>query len=127
MLAPGLPDLVGTSHHRRKVLGQHRLRLASLALASAVTALTVPGTARAAPGVTQLGDTQLDAAALYFVSFDGLVNNASYQRGVATRPDADCQRVRRLLGPSGRTARGPTSCRQLACESSGMRHMLRAT
>ena len=36
--------------------------------------------AAAAPAVTLLGDTQLDPAALYFVSFDGLVNNAPYQQ-----------------------------------------------
>ncbi|RZQ61493.1 BNR repeat-containing protein [Amycolatopsis suaedae] len=34
---------------------------------------------RAGPGVTLLRDTQLDPAALYFVSYDGLVNNQSYQ------------------------------------------------
>lgn len=33
----------------------------------------------AAPGVTPVGDTQLDARALYFVSYDGLVNNESFQ------------------------------------------------
>jgi len=36
--------------------------------------------AAAGPEVVMLGDTQLDPAALYFVSFDGLVNNASYQQ-----------------------------------------------
>lgn len=36
--------------------------------------------AAAAPEVTLLEDTQLDASALFFVSFDGLVNNASYQQ-----------------------------------------------
>jgi hypothetical protein len=39
----------------------------------------------AAPVVTKLSDTQLDASALYFVSYDGLVNNASYQQsGILT-------------------------------------------
>jgi hypothetical protein len=38
----------------------------------------------AAPPVTRLGDTQLDASALYFVSYDGLVNNASYQDGMVS-------------------------------------------
>src|SRR5262245_12030235 len=36
--------------------------------------------AAAAPNVVLLSDTQLDPTALYFVSFDGLVNNASYQQ-----------------------------------------------
>jgi hypothetical protein len=34
----------------------------------------------AAPVVTRLGDTVLDPAALYFVSYDGLVNNESFQQ-----------------------------------------------
>ncbi|MFF2512539.1 BNR repeat-containing protein [Streptomyces sp. NPDC058086] len=41
------------------------------------------GTARAAdpgPSVTLTGSTQLDAHALYFVSYDGLVNNNSFQK-----------------------------------------------
>ncbi|MFD8219215.1 BNR repeat-containing protein [Streptomyces sp. NPDC059697] len=41
------------------------------------------GTARAAdpgPSVTLTGSTQLDAQALYFVSYDGLVNNNSFQK-----------------------------------------------
>ena len=40
----------------------------------------VPGAAAAAPGVVRLGDTMLDPSAIYFVSYDGLVNNASYQQ-----------------------------------------------
>jgi hypothetical protein len=36
--------------------------------------------ARIAPSVTRLGDSLLDPAALYFVSYDGIVNNASYQQ-----------------------------------------------
>lgn len=32
------------------------------------------------PGLTPLGDTQLDPAALFFVSYQGIVNNASYQQ-----------------------------------------------
>ncbi|MEE6263208.1 BNR repeat-containing protein [Plantactinospora sonchi] len=65
-----------------------RLVLAVLA-ASGVLAgsggLAVPALAAvpaAAPTVTRLGDTQLDPAALYFVSYDGLVNNASYADGI---------------------------------------------
>ncbi|MFE2967952.1 BNR repeat-containing protein [Streptomyces sp. NPDC059340] len=41
------------------------------------------GTARAAdpgPSVTLTGSTQLDSQALYFVSYDGLVNNNSFQK-----------------------------------------------
>ncbi|MER5467778.1 BNR repeat-containing protein [Streptomyces sp. NPDC002685] len=41
------------------------------------------GTARAAdpgPSVTETGTTQLDSQAIYFVSYDGLVNNNSFQK-----------------------------------------------
>lgn len=39
----------------------------------------------AAPVVTRLADAELDAAALYFVSYDGLVNNNSFQQsGILT-------------------------------------------
>jgi hypothetical protein len=44
---------------------------------SATTAVAAPA---AAPAVTLLRDTQLDPTALYFVSYDGLVNNESYQQ-----------------------------------------------
>jgi len=48
-------------------------------LAGAVTG--TPAVAQpAAPAVTLLRDTQLDPAALYFVSYDGLVNNESFQQ-----------------------------------------------
>lgn len=50
-----------------------------LALGGTVPAAAAPGVA-AAPVVTMLRDTQLDAGALYFVSFDGLVNNQSFQQ-----------------------------------------------
>lgn len=55
--------------------------------------LTIPVTvasagnalAAAGPTVTRLADTQLDPQALYFVSYDGIVNNASYQQdGILT-------------------------------------------
>ncbi|MFI1561919.1 BNR repeat-containing protein [Streptomyces sp. NPDC020490] len=53
-------------------------------LASAVlAAMTAPGIARAAspgPSVTKKGTTLLDATAVYFVSYDGLVNNNSFQK-----------------------------------------------
>jgi hypothetical protein len=39
----------------------------------------VPASA-AAPPVTPLGPTTLDSSALFFVSYDGIVNNASYQQ-----------------------------------------------
>jgi hypothetical protein len=48
-----------------------------------VTALAAPGTARAAtpgPSVTRTGTTTLDSQAIYFVSYDGLVNNNSFQK-----------------------------------------------
>jgi BNR repeat-containing family member len=42
-------------------------------------------TAADGPAVTRLGDTVLDPAAIYFVSFDGLVNNESFQlNGIVT-------------------------------------------
>ncbi|MEV8033360.1 BNR repeat-containing protein [Streptomyces sp. NPDC086182] len=45
-------------------------------------ALTAQTARAAAPGpsVTQSGTTQLDSQALYFVSYDGLVNNNSFQK-----------------------------------------------
>ena len=53
-----------------------QLRLACLGyllLASIVSVL-------AAPSVTQISNTLLDSSAIYFVSYDGLVNVASYQQ-----------------------------------------------
>ena len=52
----------------------------------ALTSIVYSGqSAVAAPTVTLLRDTQLDPAALYFVSFDGLVNNESFQQdGILT-------------------------------------------
>ncbi|WP_432138186.1 BNR repeat-containing protein [Streptomyces sp. bgisy154] len=61
---------------RRTLLG------AALAGAAAGPALA-DGTARAAapgPSVTLTGSTLLDSHALYFVSYDGLVNNNSFQK-----------------------------------------------
>ncbi|MFB7334435.1 BNR repeat-containing protein [Streptomyces adustus] len=53
-------------------------------LASALAAaVAVPATARAAtpgPSVTASGTTLLDAQAIYFVSYDGLVNNNAFQK-----------------------------------------------
>ncbi|MGI5151067.1 BNR repeat-containing protein [Plantactinospora sp. CA-294935] len=58
---------------------------ASLVLGVVVAAAVPPGPAvAAAPGVTRLGDTQLDPSALYFVSYDGLVNNNSYGDGIVS-------------------------------------------
>ncbi|GGR83255.1 hypothetical protein GCM10010269_22970 [Streptomyces humidus] len=53
--------------------------LASAALA----AMAAPGVARAAtpgPSVTRKGTSRLDAQAVFFVSYDGLVNNNSFQK-----------------------------------------------
>jgi hypothetical protein len=69
-----------------------RRRARTLIAASAATATLVAGAvvpaapaAAVAPPVTRLGDTLLDSAAIYFVSYDGLVNNASYQQsGILT-------------------------------------------
>jgi len=53
----------------------------ALIVGTVAAQLVGPGrAAAAAPGVVRLGDSQLDPAALYFVSYDGLVNNASYQQ-----------------------------------------------
>ncbi|MFE9450903.1 BNR repeat-containing protein [Streptomyces sp. NPDC006739] len=53
-------------------------------LASAMlAAMATPGIARAAspgPSVSRKGTTLLDAQAVYFVSYDGLVNNNSFQK-----------------------------------------------
>ncbi|WP_369393877.1 BNR repeat-containing protein [Streptomyces sp. CG1] len=42
--------------------------------------MSAAGSGLAAPRVTPLGRTLLDARALYFVSYDGLVNNNSFQK-----------------------------------------------
>ncbi|MDH6213774.1 BNR repeat-containing protein [Streptomyces pseudovenezuelae] len=42
--------------------------------------MTAAGSGLAAPALTLLNRTRLDAAALYFVSYDGLVNNNSFQK-----------------------------------------------
>jgi hypothetical protein len=42
--------------------------------------MTAAGSGLLAPGVTLLDHTRLDATALYFVSYDGLVNNNSFQK-----------------------------------------------
>ena len=47
---------------------------------SVVTAEVAVAAPAAAPAVTLLRDTQLDPTALYFVSYDGLVNNESFQQ-----------------------------------------------
>jgi hypothetical protein len=56
---------------------------AVLAVVAAVGIVAGPaGSTHAAgpPGVTRIADTQLDPTALYFVSYDGLVNNDSFQQ-----------------------------------------------
>jgi hypothetical protein len=60
-----------------------RRTLLATALLSSVAAPGIAGTARAAdpgPSVTQTGNTTLDAQAIFFVSYDGLVNNNSFQK-----------------------------------------------
>ncbi len=53
--------------------------------ASAPAAAAGPAATAAAPTVTMVRDTRLDPAALYFVSYDGLVNNESFQQsGILT-------------------------------------------
>ena len=63
-----------------------RLRAAFAALGLAAAAAGAAATpASAAPVVTLVSDTQLDAHGVYFVSFDGLVNNESFQQdGILT-------------------------------------------
>ena len=56
--------------------------LVSSSAAQAATGTAVGATAKpkAQAAVTLLRDTQLDPTALYFVSYDGLVNNESFQQ-----------------------------------------------
>jgi putative BNR repeat neuraminidase len=66
---------------------RHVLGAAGVVAAAAVSPGVLAGRARAAtgPALTRLRDTLLDATALYFVSFDGLVNNESFQlNGILT-------------------------------------------
>ena len=62
----------------------HRRTLLAAALAGAVvTPALASGTARAAdpgPSVTRTGTTTLDSQAVFFVSYDGLVNNNAFQK-----------------------------------------------
>jgi len=55
-------------------------RFLAAAAAAAVAAPLLPSPAQAAAGFTLTGDTVLDEQALYFVSYDGLVNNSSFQQ-----------------------------------------------
>src|SRR5688572_18541381 len=58
--------------------------LGVLVFAALVVIPSAPAQA-AGPPVTRLTDTQLDPSALFFVSYDGIVNNASYQQaGILT-------------------------------------------
>ncbi|WP_109003676.1 BNR repeat-containing protein [Streptomyces rishiriensis] len=60
-----------------------RRTVLATAASAAMAAMAVPGIARAAtpgPSVTWKGTTQLDAQAVFFVSYDGLVNNNSFQK-----------------------------------------------
>ncbi|MER6126737.1 BNR repeat-containing protein [Streptomyces sp. NPDC001795] len=59
------------------------MRRRSVLATALLAAVAAPGTARAAdpgPSVTRTGSTRLDAQAVYFVSYDGLVNNNSFQK-----------------------------------------------
>src|SRR5689334_15768414 len=72
---------------RFRIRDSRRLLIGSMAVAGLVIPVAVVPAAGAAagPAVTRLADTQLDSQALYFVSYDGLVNNASYQQdGILT-------------------------------------------
>jgi BNR repeat-containing family member len=66
---------------------RHLLSATAVLGGAALTGGMVAGRAVAAdgPAVARLGDTVLDPAAVYFVSFDGLVNNESFQlNGIVT-------------------------------------------
>lgn len=59
------------------------LAVAAMATTTLLTAALLTGTANAAdpgPAVSRINDTQLDSQAIYFVSYDGLVNNNSFQK-----------------------------------------------
>ncbi|MGW4115388.1 BNR repeat-containing protein [Actinosynnema sp. NPDC004786] len=60
------------------------MRAAVLVAAVLAATLVQPGVAHAAPRVTLLSDTLLDQSALYFVSYDGLVNNNAFQDALIT-------------------------------------------
>lgn len=62
---------------------RRRTLLATALVGSVAGPVLAAGTARAAdpgPSVTLTGNTRLDAQALFFVSYDGLVNNNSFQK-----------------------------------------------
>ncbi|GGW93644.1 hypothetical protein GCM10010297_14090 [Streptomyces malachitofuscus] len=62
---------------------RRRTLLAGALLGTAAAPALASGTARAAapgPSVTRTGSTTLDDRALYFVSYDGLVNNNAFQK-----------------------------------------------
>ncbi|MCO1576953.1 BNR repeat-containing protein [Crossiella sp. SN42] len=60
--------------------GRRAVRAAVLSLALLAGSLAVPGTAMAQPQARLVSDTLLDSSALYFVSYDGVVNNNSFQQ-----------------------------------------------
>ncbi|MFC0111518.1 BNR repeat-containing protein [Kibdelosporangium aridum] len=49
-------------------------------LVACLLLVSAPAAAATSPTVSLLRDTELDSSALYFVSYDGLVNNESYQQ-----------------------------------------------
>ncbi|MCX4977797.1 BNR repeat-containing protein [Streptomyces sp. NBC_00620] len=62
---------------------RRRTLLTTAVLGAVATPGLAAGTARAAdpgPSVTQTGNTTLDSQAVFFVSYDGLVNNNSFQK-----------------------------------------------
>jgi hypothetical protein len=60
------------------------MRASLVAVVALAASLIQPGVASAGPGVTLLSDTVLDQSALYFVSYDGLVNNNAFQDAMVT-------------------------------------------
>ena len=80
--APDIPRPIVAARLLRRVA---HTTLAVALLATGLTVASPPSPAYAAPRVTRLGDTLLDANALFFISYDGIVNNAAYQQeGILT-------------------------------------------
>ena len=89
-----------------------------VAAAVAAQALVAAPAHAAAPAVTQLSDTQLDPSAIYFVSYDGLVNNAPTSRAgslpsPATSTPPGTPSTRYAMSPAASSRRGAWQTLQL--------------
>jgi hypothetical protein len=82
---PTLPRRERIRLRRGIALGAGALLVTALSGGGQASAAKPAGAPSGAPAVKRLGDTRLDAKALYFVSYDGLVNNGSFQQsGILT-------------------------------------------